>query len=81
MKKLKYMNAEEIDKKFDAGENITDFMDMSLAVRPGYVNKRVNVDFPVWMIQMMDKESKRLGVTRQSIIKIWISEKLKEIAR
>jgi len=75
------MNAEEIDKKFDAGEDITGYLDLSLALRPGHASKRVNVDFPVWMIQMMDKESKRLGVTRQSIIKIWISEKLKEIAR
>lgn len=75
------MKAEELDKKFDAGEDVTAYMDLSKIERPGHASKRVNVDFPVWMIQLMDKESKRLGVTRQSIIKIWISEKLKEISR
>jgi hypothetical protein len=75
------MKAEEIDQKFDAGEDITGYMDMSLAEKPGLAIKRVNVDFPLWMILSMDKESKRLGITRQSIIKIWISEKLKELAR
>ena len=75
------MKAEEIDKKFDAGEDITGYMDMSMAERPGLSIKRVNVDFPLWMILSMDKESKRLGITRQSIIKIWISEKLKELSK
>ena len=73
------MNAKEFDKKFDAGEDVTGYLDLSKADRPGQQNKRVNVDFPVWMIQMLDKESRRLGVTRQSIIKIWIAEKQKEV--
>jgi hypothetical protein len=73
------MKAEEFDKKFEENQDITGFLDLSQAERPGLSNKRINVDFPVWMIQMMDKESKRLGVTRQSIIKIWIAEKLKEV--
>ncbi len=72
------MKAKEFDKKFEAGEDITGYLDLSAAVRPGQESKRVNVDFPVWMIRLLDKESKRLGVTRQSIIKFWIAEKLKE---
>jgi hypothetical protein len=73
------MKAEEFDKKFDEDQDISEHLDLSDAERPGHISRRVNVDFPVWMIQMMDKESKRLGVTRQSIIKIWIAEKLKEV--
>ena len=46
--------------------------------RPGQEQKRVNVDFPVWMIHDLDKEAKRLGVPRQSLIKIWLAERLKE---
>jgi len=65
-----------LDKKFDNRENITEFLDLSKAKRPGQEQKRVNVDFPVWMIHRLDKEAKRLGVPRQSIIKIWIAERL-----
>ena len=73
------MKAKELDKMFDSGEDITEFLDMSNARRPGQEQKRVNVDFPVWMIHSLDKEAKRLGVPRQSIIKIWIAERLKEV--
>ena len=73
------MKAEEFDKKFDEGQEIIDDLDLSQADRPGQVSRRINVDFPLWMIRQMDRESKRLGVTRQSIIKIWIAEKLKEV--
>ena len=72
------MKAEELDKKFDAGEDITEFLDLSEATRPGQEQKRVNVDFPIWMIHRLDKEAKRLGVTRQAIVKIWISERLEK---
>ena len=72
------MKAKEFDKKFESGEDITDDLDLSQAKRPGHTSKRVNVDFPEWMIKMLDRESKRLGITRQSIIKVWIAEKLKE---
>lgn len=75
------MKAKNLDKKFDSGEDITEFLDISNAKRPGQDQKRVNVDFPVWMIHSLDKEAKRLGVPRQSIIKIWIAEKLKEISK
>jgi len=70
------MKAKDLDKKFDNRENITEFLDLSKAKRPGQEQKRVNVDFPVWMIHCLDKEAKRLGVPRQSIIKIWIAERL-----
>jgi hypothetical protein len=70
------MKASELDKKFDEGEDISAFLDLSEAKRPGQEQKRVNVDFPIWMIHRLDKEAKRLGVPRQSIIKIWIAERL-----
>jgi len=75
------MKAKNLDKKFDSGEDITEFLDISNAKRPGQDQKRVNVDFPVWMIHSLDKEAKRLGVPRQSIIKIWIAERLKEVSK
>jgi len=75
------MKAKDLDKKFDSGENITEFLDFTNAKRPGQDQKRVNVDFPVWMIHSLDKEAKRLGVARQSIIKIWIAERLKEVSK
>jgi biotin operon repressor len=72
------MKAKVLDKKFDSGEDISKYLDLSRATRPGQDQKRVNVDFPVWMIVSLDKEAKRLGVTRQSIIKVWIAERLQE---
>ena len=72
------MKAKEFDKKFDDGKDITKFLDFSKATRPGQEQKRVNVDFPVWMIHSLDKEAKRLGVTRQSIIKVWMAERLEK---
>ena len=78
MMKKKYIKAEEFDSKFDNGENIIEYLELSKTTRPGQEQKRVNVDFPVWMIQMLDKEARRVGVTRQSIIKVWLAERLKE---
>ena len=72
------MKADELDKRFDDGEDISEFLDLPQARRPGQEQKRVNVDFPVWMIHDLDKEAKRLGVPRQSIIKIWIAERLEK---
>ncbi len=71
------MKAKEFDRRFDAGEDMTKFLDLSSAERPNQKTRGVNVDFPEWMIHSLDKEANRLGVTRQSIIKIWISERLK----
>jgi hypothetical protein len=62
------MKAKDLDKKFDSGEDITEFLDISNARRPDQEPKRVNVGFPVWMIHDLDKEAKRFGVPRQSLI-------------
>ena len=70
------MKARELDKRFDNGEDISKYLDMTQARRPEQEHKRVNVDFPVWMIQLLDKEARRLGVPRQSIIKVWIADRL-----
>ena len=72
------MKAREFDKKFDEGGDIFQHLDMSKARRPEQEQKRVNVDFPVWMIQLLDKEERRLGVPRQSIIKVWVAERLEK---
>ena len=72
------MKAEELDKKFDAGEDITGHLELSKARRPEQEQKRVNVDFPLWMIQSLDREARRLGVPRQSIIKLWLAERLEK---
>jgi hypothetical protein len=71
------MKAAVFDKKFDEGEeDIIEDLDLSQMKRPGREQKRVNVDFPLWMIEALDREASRLGVTRQSIIKAWIAERL-----
>jgi hypothetical protein len=72
------MKAKKFDEKFDRGEDVTQFLDRDRARRPALEQKRVNVDFPVWMIESLDREAKRRGVTRQSIIKMWLADKLKE---
>jgi hypothetical protein len=74
------MKASELDKKFDAGEDITGELDLTGARRPLREQRRVNVDFPSWMVESLDREAKRLGVTRQSIIKVWIAERLEKQA-
>jgi len=71
------MKAEELDRIFDEGkEDILPYLDLAKAVRPGHKAKRVNVDFPEWMISRLDSEAGRLGVPRQSLIKVWIAERL-----
>ena len=70
--------AREIDRKFDAGEEITRYLDLSRARRPGHEQRRVNVDFPIWMIESLDREASRLGVPRQSLIKMLIAQHLQE---
>lgn len=70
------MKAKDFDSKFDRGDtSITDDLDLTTARRQ---QKRVNVDFPVWMIDALDEEAARLGVTRQSIIKVWLAERLEQ---
>jgi hypothetical protein len=72
------MKAEEFDKKFDEGDDVSEYLDISKARRPVQEHKRVNVDFPLWMMQLLDKEAKRLGVPRQSVIKLWVAERLRK---
>ena len=75
------MRAKDFDKKFDENKtDIIDDLDLSTLKRPNQQQKRVNVDFPVWVIDSLDKEAGRVGVSRQSIIKLWLVEKLEQIA-
>ena len=70
------MKAKNFDRKFDSGQKILDQVDLSKARRVGTDAKRVNVDFPAWMVDSLDREARRLGVTRQSLIKLWLADKL-----
>jgi hypothetical protein len=70
------MKAKTFDRKFDAGEQIVDQLDLAKARRVGLDAKRVNVDFPGWMVQSLDREARRMGVTRQSLIKLWLADRL-----
>lgn len=70
------MKAKTFDRKFDAGGTIVDQLDLSKARRIGTAARRVNVDFPAWMVDSLDREARRLGVTRQSLIKLWLADKL-----
>ncbi|WP_423186520.1 type II toxin-antitoxin system BrnA family antitoxin [Alishewanella sp. d11] len=75
------MKAKVFDKKFDDDAvDIIDDLDLSTIKRSNQSQRRVNVDFPVWMIESLDKEASRVGVTRQSIIKVWLAERLEDIA-
>jgi hypothetical protein len=73
------IKAKDLDEKFDRGEDITPYIDWSKAYRPGHEQRRVNVDFPVWMIESLDREAKRIGVPRQSLIKMLIAQHLDEL--
>ncbi len=75
---MKEMTTEEFDERFDAAEDVSSVLDAAAVRRPGLEQRRVNVDFPTWMIEALDGEAKRLGVTRQSIIKVWIAERLEQ---
>ena len=70
------MKAKIIDQKLDAGEEVVEQLDLGKARRVGTDPKRVNVDFPAWMVDSLDREARRLGVTRQSLIKLWLADKL-----
>lgn len=70
------MKATEFDRKFDDGEDMSAHVDWSRARRPNIESKRVNVDFPAWMVSGLDQQAKRLGITRQSLIKMWIADRL-----
>lgn len=70
------MKAEKFEQAFDEGVDLTASLDLSKAKRVLQAQKRVNVDFPTWMIDSLDREASKLGVTRQSVIKVWLAERL-----
>lgn len=73
------MKASNFDKEFDNGNDVFANLDLSKAKRTTQMTKRVNVDFPEWMVDSLDREAKRVGVTRQSIIKVWLAERIEDI--
>jgi len=74
------MKVSEFDRKFDDNESVIDVLDMTSARKPNLAQKKVNVDFPIWMIESLDRTARRLGVTRQSVIKMWLAERLEREA-
>ena len=74
------MKAEQFARKFDDGEDTSGDLDLDHARRPMQESRRVNVDFPSWMVESLDREARRLGVSRQSVIKHWIAERLERMA-
>jgi len=74
---MKNINTEEFDKLFDNGKSIIDYLDTSKAEHPNLKSRRVNIDFPSWMVQKIDEKARILGLSRQALIKMWIAEKLK----
>jgi len=74
------MKAKTFDRKFDSGETILDQLDVHKARRVGLEARRVNVDFPSWMVDSLDREARRIGVTRQSLIKLWLADRLAQPA-
>ncbi|OOF31544.1 type II toxin-antitoxin system BrnA family antitoxin [Salinivibrio proteolyticus] len=74
------MEAHEFDAKFESDDDSVDDLALSKAKRPRQTQKRVNVDFPEWMLASLDREASRVGVTRQSIIKMWLTERLENVS-
>ena len=75
------MKATELDRRFDQGEDVSAHVDWSKARRPNIEARRVNVDFPAWMVESLDREARKLGVTRQSLIKLWLAAKLDVVSK
>ena len=75
--KKKYITAEEFDEKFDAEEDISQYLEIDKARRPDLEQKKISLSLPHWMISGIDKEARKMGVSRQALMKIWINEKLK----
>jgi hypothetical protein len=73
------VKASRFDREFDEGKDVSQYLDVAQARRPGLEQRRVNVDFPVWMIESLDREAARLGVPRQSLVKVWIAERLERL--
>jgi hypothetical protein len=77
----KLLTAEELDALHDSGVDMTPYVDLASSRRPGLEAQRINVDFPHWMVASLDREAGRLGITRQSMIKYWIAERLDALQR
>lgn len=73
---MKTISAEEFDRRFDASEDVSEYVDWESARRPGLEIRRVNIDFPGWVVDALDREAQRLGVSRQAVVKVWIAERL-----
>jgi hypothetical protein len=73
---MKKITTTEFDKKFDAGEDVSEWVDLSKVRRLNAEPKRVNVDFPAWMVGRLDREAERLGLTRQALIKVWVNDRI-----
>lgn len=76
----KRISTQQFDAAFDAGKDIAAHLDVTEAKRPGHTSQRLSVDAPVWMVERLDREASRLGITRQSLIKIWLAERLEKVA-
>ena len=74
------MNARDFDQKFDAGADVSSDVDWEQARRPNLEPRRINIDFPAWVVEALDREARRLGVTRQALVKLWIAERLEKAA-
>lgn len=77
----KKTKSQNFDEKFDRGEDVTQYLEPASANRLNTDTKRVNIDFPVWVVECLDKEARRLGITRQSLVKVWIAEKFSSVER
>jgi hypothetical protein len=77
---MKKVKAKDLDAAFDRGEDVTKHLDKKKMRRAGNELKRVNIDFPIWVVESLDKEAARLGVTRQSLVKMWIAEKVSSVS-
>lgn len=75
------MKASEFDQRFDDGEDVSAFVEFAKARRLNLEAKRVNVDFPAWMVESLDREARKRGVTRQSLIKLWLADKLEQVSK
>jgi hypothetical protein len=74
------MKVEEFDRKFDDGEDISEYLDMSSIRKPNLEPKRINIDFPTWMVKSLDDEARHIGVSRQAIIKTWIADRIQKVS-
>lgn len=72
----KAIRGEELDRMFDDGEDVSAYFDLSTATRINQKPKRVNVDFPAWMVRRLDQQAEKRGVTRQALIKMWLADRL-----